>query len=207
MEAYQLTATQVLASFKDGSLTVEDYACSLLSRIEQRDAAVKAWAYLDPEYVMKQARLLDQTPMEQRGPLHGIAVAVKDVIYTEGSKPLRLSRAVVPASANQSVPGQTCPHSSTRPSTKAMRPRSTQHPLPYFAKPAPCFWVQPAPFLFLPGHGADRTPPRQARPRQPSSRPRRWGPRPVTPTIPPGRPAAPPRGLAQPSAISRPPWV
>ncbi|KAK8066015.1 hypothetical protein PG997_012762 [Apiospora hydei] len=83
MEAYQLTATQVLARLKDGSLTVEDYARSLLSRIEQRDATVKAWAYLDPEYVMSQAKALDQTPREQRGPLHGVAVAVKDVIYTK----------------------------------------------------------------------------------------------------------------------------
>ncbi|KAK7967055.1 uncharacterized protein PG986_001332 [Apiospora aurea] len=83
MEAYQLTATQVLARLKDGSLTVEDYARSLLSRIEQRDATVKAWAYLDPGYVVNQAKALDQAPREQRGPLHGVAVAVKDVIYTK----------------------------------------------------------------------------------------------------------------------------
>ncbi|KAK8046510.1 glutamyl-tRNA amidotransferase subunit A [Apiospora saccharicola] len=83
MEAYQLSATQVLARYKDGSLTVEEYARSLLSRIEQRDATVKAWAYLDPEYVIEQAKALDQTPAEQRGPLHGVAVAVKDVIYTK----------------------------------------------------------------------------------------------------------------------------
>ncbi|KAK7935476.1 amidase, partial [Apiospora marii] len=86
MEAYQLTATQVLARFRDGSLTVEEYARSLLSRIEQRDATVKAWAYLDPDYVIKQARALDQTPAEQRGPLHGVAIAVKDVIYTKGKR-------------------------------------------------------------------------------------------------------------------------
>lgn len=86
MEAYQLTATQVLASFRDGSLTVEDYARSLLSRIEQRDATVKAWAHLDPEYVIKQAKALDQTPAEQRGPLHVVAVAVKDIIYTKGKR-------------------------------------------------------------------------------------------------------------------------
>ncbi|KAK8855834.1 amidase signature enzyme [Apiospora arundinis] len=83
MEPYQLTATQMLAKLKDRSLTVEEYARSLLSRIEQRDATVKAWAYLDPTYVIRQARELDQTPMDQRGPLHGIAVAVKDVIYTK----------------------------------------------------------------------------------------------------------------------------
>lgn len=86
MEPYQLTATQVLSKFKDGSLTIEDYARSLLLRIEKRDAAVQAWAYLNPEYVIRQAKQLDAVPLEKRGPLHGVAVAVKDVIYTKGSR-------------------------------------------------------------------------------------------------------------------------
>lgn len=84
MEPYQLTATQALAKFKDGSLTIENYARSLLARIEKRDEAVKAWAYLNPEYVIEQAKKLDQVPFEKRGPLHGVAVAVKDIIYTKG---------------------------------------------------------------------------------------------------------------------------
>ncbi|KAH9894668.1 amidase signature domain-containing protein [Xylariomycetidae sp. FL2044] len=76
-------SSEALTKFKDGSLTVEDYARSLLSRIEERDATVKAWAYLDPDYVIEQAKKLDQIPPEQRGPLHGVAIAVKDVIYTK----------------------------------------------------------------------------------------------------------------------------
>jgi amidase len=63
---------------------VEEYARSLLARIEKRDAAVNAWAYLDPELVIAQAKKLDQVPPEKRGPMHGVAVAVKDVIYTKG---------------------------------------------------------------------------------------------------------------------------
>jgi len=84
MEPYRLTATQVVERFKSGSLTVEQYARSLLSRIGQRDSAVKAWAFLDPELVMQQARQLDKVPHKERGPLHGVAVGVKDVIYTKG---------------------------------------------------------------------------------------------------------------------------
>ncbi|KAI0853484.1 amidase signature enzyme [Daldinia vernicosa] len=82
MEPYQLTATQALAKFKDGSLTVEEYARSLLERIEKRDDAVKAWEYINPEYVIQQAKMLDHLPRERWGPLHGVAVAVKDIIYT-----------------------------------------------------------------------------------------------------------------------------
>ncbi|KAI0000242.1 amidase [Xylariaceae sp. FL0662B] len=83
MEPHRLTATQALAKFKDGHLTVEDYARSLLSRIKQRDETVKAWAYLDPEHVIAQAKKLDQVPHNDRGPLHGVAIAVKDIIYTK----------------------------------------------------------------------------------------------------------------------------
>ncbi|KAH7034606.1 amidase [Microdochium trichocladiopsis] len=83
MEPYRLTASEVLSKVKGGSLTVEAYAQSLLSRIQERDATVKAWAYLDPEQVLAQAKQLDQIPPEKRGPLHGVSVAVKDVIHTK----------------------------------------------------------------------------------------------------------------------------
>ncbi|KAK6948893.1 hypothetical protein Daesc_008964 [Daldinia eschscholtzii] len=78
MEPYQFTATQALVKFKDGSLTVEEYARSLLSRIKKRDDAVGAWAYLNPEYVIRQAKQLDSIPHERRGPLHGVALASAD---------------------------------------------------------------------------------------------------------------------------------
>ncbi|TVY85471.1 Glutamyl-tRNA(Gln) amidotransferase subunit A [Lachnellula suecica] len=82
-EPYRLMASQVLASIQKGELTVEDYAKSLLGRVKARDDVVKAWAYLDPEFVLTQARKLDQIPAEKRGPLHGIAIGVKDVILTK----------------------------------------------------------------------------------------------------------------------------
>jgi Asp-tRNA(Asn)/Glu-tRNA(Gln) amidotransferase A subunit family amidase len=81
---YRLTATEVLAKIKDGEINVEDYARSLLKRIDSRDEAVQAWAYLDPDHVIKQAQALDAVPHAERGPLHGVAIAVKDVIYTKG---------------------------------------------------------------------------------------------------------------------------
>lgn len=85
MEPYRLTATEVITKIGQGDLTVEQYAQSLLSRIQERDHVVRAWAYLDPEYVMRQARELDCIAPENRGPLHGVAVAVKDVMYTKGT--------------------------------------------------------------------------------------------------------------------------
>lgn len=83
-ELHRCTATQILTKIKTGEVLVKDYAASLLARIEARDQAVQAWAYLDPEYVMEQARALDAVPLSERGSLHGVAIAVKDVIYTKG---------------------------------------------------------------------------------------------------------------------------
>ena len=81
---YSLTATEILSKIKDGEVSIEDYASSLLKRIEARDDAVQAWAYLDPAYVIEQAKALDAIPKSERGPLHGVAIAVKDVIFTKG---------------------------------------------------------------------------------------------------------------------------
>jgi Asp-tRNA(Asn)/Glu-tRNA(Gln) amidotransferase A subunit family amidase len=92
-EPYRLTASEVVTLMKKGDLTVEDYAKSLLARVKERDHVVKAWAFLDPEFVLLQARKLDQVPTAKRGPLHGIAIGVKDVILTKGPAPfLQISK-------------------------------------------------------------------------------------------------------------------
>ncbi|KAL1608467.1 hypothetical protein SLS60_003409 [Paraconiothyrium brasiliense] len=83
MEPFRLTASQAEAKFKDGSLTVEQYAKSLLNRVAERDSTVNAWAFLNPELVLERARELDAIPRKQRGPLHGVAIGVKDVILTK----------------------------------------------------------------------------------------------------------------------------
>ncbi|KAL2829307.1 amidase signature domain-containing protein [Aspergillus pseudoustus] len=83
LEPFRLTGSEALARFRSGELTVTAYAQSLLARIDKRDSAVHAWAYLDPDYVLEQAAKLDAIPSEERGPLHGVAVGVKDIIYTK----------------------------------------------------------------------------------------------------------------------------
>lgn len=81
---FRLTASEAVARIGEGSLSVEDYAKSLLSRITARDGDVQAWAYLDPSHVLAEAARLDRIPVGDRGSLHGVAVAVKDIIYTKG---------------------------------------------------------------------------------------------------------------------------
>ncbi|KAH8812613.1 amidase [Xylogone sp. PMI_703] len=82
-EPYRITASEASKLIRDGKLSVEDYAKSLLSRIKERDHVVKAWAYLNPDLVLAEARKLDQIPPANRGPLHGIPVGIKDVFLTK----------------------------------------------------------------------------------------------------------------------------
>lgn len=80
---WSLTATEVLSLIKRDRLTVEDYVNALLSRIESRNSVVKAWQYFDSDLVLSQARALDRVPRDQRGRLHGVAIAIKDIMDTK----------------------------------------------------------------------------------------------------------------------------
>lgn len=84
MESWKLTASEALAQIRADELSVQEYARSLLNRINTRDEDVQAWAYLNEETIMRQAKNLDEVPRKNRGPLHGLPIAVKDVIYTRG---------------------------------------------------------------------------------------------------------------------------
>lgn len=83
-EYYRLTGSRILQLIQQGEITVEEYAKSLLARIKEREH-IQAWAYLDPELVLSQARRLDNIPPEKRGPLYGLAVGIKDIALTKGT--------------------------------------------------------------------------------------------------------------------------
>ena len=55
-------------------------ARACLARIAAREADVRAWSYVDPDAVIRQARELDKLP--SRWPLQGIPVGVKDIYNT-----------------------------------------------------------------------------------------------------------------------------
>ncbi|GAA6001847.1 hypothetical protein JCM10207_002348 [Rhodosporidiobolus poonsookiae] len=82
-ELYRLTASEAIELIRKNQISCEQYVDALIKRIEERDPVVKAWAYFDPEHARAQARALDALPENERGPLHGMAVGVKDVILTK----------------------------------------------------------------------------------------------------------------------------
>jgi amidase len=63
-----------------GEATCEAVVRDCLDRIDAREKDLHAWASLDPELALRQARELDRR--SQRGPLHGVPLGVKDIIDT-----------------------------------------------------------------------------------------------------------------------------
>lgn len=70
-------AAELLASRE---LSATDLVRACLDRALERDPAVRAFAHLDPDAALTQARQLDAGPI--RGPLHGLPLGVKDLFDT-----------------------------------------------------------------------------------------------------------------------------
>ncbi|MCL5776505.1 amidase [Limibaculum sp. FT325] len=78
--SWSLTATEMAARIRAGTLTSEAAVRACLERIAARDGTVGAWEWLDADAALAEARARDaETP---HGPLHGVPVAVKDIIET-----------------------------------------------------------------------------------------------------------------------------
>lgn len=75
-----LSATEAAAAIASKKLKSEDLVAACLERIRARESEVQAWAHIDSELAMKQARERDRAAPRSR--LHGIPVGVKDVIDT-----------------------------------------------------------------------------------------------------------------------------
>jgi Asp-tRNA(Asn)/Glu-tRNA(Gln) amidotransferase A subunit family amidase len=75
-----LTAREAARQIAERRLTAEALAAAYLDRIGARETVVGAWQYLDRERALAVARQRDAEPT--RGPLHGIPIAVKDLIDT-----------------------------------------------------------------------------------------------------------------------------
>ncbi|MBI4184075.1 MAG: amidase [Proteobacteria bacterium] len=108
MSLASLSAVEAAEEVRSGRSSAEELARACLDRIAEAEERVQAWAFLDPEHALAQARAADEARRrgEALGPLHGVPVGVKDVFDTEdmptedgtvlhaGRRPLRDSTVV-----------------------------------------------------------------------------------------------------------------
>ncbi|MCH9808339.1 MAG: amidase [Alphaproteobacteria bacterium] len=80
----KLTTTQAAAAIRDGTTTSEALVAAFLDRIEANDAELGAWAHVNAEHALEQARRADKLRGfgNGTGPLHGVPIGIKDVIET-----------------------------------------------------------------------------------------------------------------------------
>jgi Asp-tRNA(Asn)/Glu-tRNA(Gln) amidotransferase A subunit family amidase len=80
MKLNQLSCTEIAHGIAAGKFTAEAVTRDCLNRIAAREPALHAWAAIDRDHALQQARALDRGP--NRGALHGVPIGVKDVIDT-----------------------------------------------------------------------------------------------------------------------------
>lgn len=76
----ELSASEIARRVAAREITAEEVVGDCLARIETREPQLHAFAHVDRELALRQARALDRGP--HRGALHGVPVGIKDVIDT-----------------------------------------------------------------------------------------------------------------------------
>ena len=77
---HQWSALEIAQAIRSGITTCEAVTRALLERIAEREPAVQAWTFLDPDLAIAQARAIDRSG--RTGPLIGVPIGVKDIIDT-----------------------------------------------------------------------------------------------------------------------------
>src|SRR5258705_5211221 len=81
---HALSAVEAARMIREGVISSVQLVESCLARGREVDGAVQAWAFLDPEHALAQARAADEYRMSGQpvGALHGVPVGIKDIIDT-----------------------------------------------------------------------------------------------------------------------------
>ncbi len=83
-DIFSLSVEELVAKIKDAQITSVEVCKSYIERINKFEKSVKAWAYFDKKILMEKAEEADEYRRSGKpiGNLHGIPVAVKDIIGT-----------------------------------------------------------------------------------------------------------------------------
>ncbi|HEV8341289.1 MAG TPA: amidase [Candidatus Binatia bacterium] len=81
---HMLSASDAARLIRDGAISSEQLVEACLARVREMDEQVQAWAFLDPDHALTQARAADELRLSGRpiGLLHGVPVGIKDIFDT-----------------------------------------------------------------------------------------------------------------------------
>ena len=79
-----LSASEAARLIREGVISSEQLVEACLARVRETDSQTQAWAFLDPDYALAQARAADDLKRQGLpiGPLHGVPVGIKDIFDT-----------------------------------------------------------------------------------------------------------------------------
>ena len=82
IDVSNLTANELATKLKSGELSSVDLCNKYLEMIKKFEPEVKAWAHLDKKLLLEKAEEADNHRKSGKplGPLHGMPVAIKDII-------------------------------------------------------------------------------------------------------------------------------
>jgi len=85
-ELTELSAVDIARELASGGVKAETVTRAFLDRIAAEDEALGAYVFVDEDYALEQARALDRHRGTGRaiGPMHGVPVALKDIIDARG---------------------------------------------------------------------------------------------------------------------------
>ncbi len=75
-----MRAREIVEATTSGGMSAVEAVQACLDAVLAREDEIGAWAHLDGDLALAQARVLDETTV--RGPLHGVPVGVKDIVDT-----------------------------------------------------------------------------------------------------------------------------
>jgi Asp-tRNA(Asn)/Glu-tRNA(Gln) amidotransferase A subunit family amidase len=95
MSLWALSLSEAAAAIRDGRMTSVELVTACLARVDEVDAKIEAWAFLDREHALRQAEAADEHRRHGKatGPLHGVPVGIKDTFDT-GDMPTELGSAL-----------------------------------------------------------------------------------------------------------------
>ncbi|MEK4246972.1 Asp-tRNA(Asn)/Glu-tRNA(Gln) amidotransferase subunit GatA [Psychrobacillus sp. FSL K6-2684] len=84
MTLFKHSAAELQDLIKKKEVSIQELTAESYKRIDKVDGEVQAFLALNEEQATAQAKEMDQVPFEERGPLFGLPIGVKDNIVTEG---------------------------------------------------------------------------------------------------------------------------